>query len=94
MANTLIPFEERSLTPQDVERLDARRRRGQLFLVIGFQCLIISTLLTIWSGQDFTYSPGLHHPVGYWNIVTFMLAAIFLGYGISLRRGSNEFISY
>lgn len=94
MANNLIPYEERTLTPQDVERLDRRRRRGQLFLVIGFQCLIISTLLTLWSGQDFTYSPGMSHLVGYWNIVTFTLAAIFLGYGIALRRGSNEFISY
>jgi hypothetical protein len=94
MANTLIPFEERTYSPQDVERVDARRRRGQLFLVIGFQCLIVSALLTLWSGQDFTYSPGWMHPVGYWNILTFTLSAVFLLTGIRLRRGSNEFISY
>ena len=29
MANTLIPVEERTLTPQEVELLDKRRRRGQ-----------------------------------------------------------------
>jgi len=94
MANTTIPAEERSLTPEQVEQLDRRRRRGQLFLVIGFQCLIVSTLLTLWSGQDATYSPGWAHPVLYWNALTFTLSAIFLIAGVSLKRGSNEFISY
>ena len=42
MANTLLPIEERNLTPDEVEALDRRRRRGQLFLVVGFQCLIIA----------------------------------------------------
>ena len=32
MANTLLPIEERNLTPDQVELLDRRRRRGQLFL--------------------------------------------------------------
>ena len=94
MANTLIPVEERSLTPEQVELLDRRRRRGQLFLVIGFQCLIVAILMTIWSGQDATYSPGLARPMVYWNAVTFVLAAFFLISGISMRRGSTEFISY
>jgi hypothetical protein len=94
MANTLIPVEERSLTPEQVEKLDARRRRGQLFLVLGFQCIIVSTLLTLWSGQDLTYSPGWVHPIFYWNCTTGLLAVIFLLTGISLRRGSTEFISY
>jgi len=94
MANLLIPAHERNLTPDEVEALDRRRRRGQLFLVIGFQCLIVSCLLTLWSGQDFTYSPGWMHPVGYWNLFTGALAVIFLLSGISLRRGSTEFISY
>jgi hypothetical protein len=94
LANTLIPIEERSLTPEQVELLDRRRRRGQLFLVIGFQCLIISTLLLLWSGQDATYSPGWIMPMVYWDIVTFTLAMFFLITGISLRRGSTEFISY
>jgi len=50
MANTLLPIEERNLTPEEVELLDKRRRRGQLFLVIGFQCLIVCTLVTVWAG--------------------------------------------
>ena len=94
MANTLIPAEERNLTPEEVEALDRRRRRGQLFLVIGFQCLIVATLLTLWSGQDLTYSPGWARPMFYWDAITFTLAAIFLVNGVRLRRGLNEFISY
>jgi hypothetical protein len=94
MANTLIPAEERNLTPEEVEALDRRRRRGQLFLVICFQCLIVATLLTLWSGQDATYSPGWARPMVYWDATTFTLAVIFGLTGIHLRRGSNEFISY
>ena len=94
MANTLIPIEERILTPEQVELLDRRRRRGQLFLVIGGQCLIVAVLMTLWSGQDATYSPGWAHPMVYWNAITFLLATIFIAGGLSLRRGSNEFFSY
>lgn len=94
MANHLIPMEERSLTPDEVQRLDRRRRRGQLFLVICFQCIIISTLLTLWSGQDATYSPGWHRPMLYWNAITVVLAIFFGLAGLRLRRGSNEFFSY
>ena len=94
MANTLIPIEERTLTPEQVERLDRRRRRGQLFLVISGQCLLVAVLLTLWSGQDWTYSPGWARPMVYWNAITLALAAFFLVAGLQLRRGSNEFISY
>jgi hypothetical protein len=94
MANMLIPAEERNLTPEEVEHLDRRRRRGQLFLVISFQCIIVSTLLTLWTGQDLTYSPGWMHPIAYWNATTVILAIVFGLNGIRLRRGSNEFISY
>ncbi|MDE3104980.1 MAG: hypothetical protein KGK08_07375 [Acidobacteriota bacterium] len=94
MANTLLPYEERNLTPDEVEQLDRRRRAGQLCLVICFQCLIVSTLLTLWSGQDLTYSPGWAHPMAYWNAITFLGAVIFGLVGIRLRRGSTEFISY
>jgi hypothetical protein len=94
MANTLLPIEERNLTPDEVERLDKRRRRGQLFLVLCFQSLIVSTLLTLWSGQDFTLSPGWTHPVVYWNAITFTAALVFGITGIRLKRGSNEFLSY
>lgn len=94
MANTLIPVEERNLTPDEVEALDRRRRRGQLFLVLCFQCLIVGTLVTLWAGQDVSYSPGLAHPMFYWDALLFALAAIFAVTGIRLRRGSNEFLSY
>jgi hypothetical protein len=94
MANTLLPIEERNLTPDEVELLDKRRRRGQLFLVIGFQCLIVFSLVTLWAGQDFTLSPGWAHPMVYWDAITGGLSLIFLLAGIRLRRGSNEFISY
>jgi hypothetical protein len=94
MANTLIPVEERDLTPDDVEQLDRRRRRGQLFLVLGLQCLLVSCLLLLFSGQDATYSPGWIHPMLYWDLTTFTLSVVFLTIGVSLKRGSNEFISY
>jgi hypothetical protein len=94
MANTLIPVEERTLTPDQVDQLDKRRRRGQMFLVVGLQCLLISCLLLLFSGQDATYSPGWAHPMVYWNVTTFTLSAIFLIAGVSLKRGSNEFFSY
>lgn len=94
MANLLLPPEERNLTPEQVELLDRRRRRGQLFLVICFQCLIVGTLLTLWSGQDLTYSPGWAHPMAYWNAITFALAVFFGLAGLRLRRGSTEFLSY
>jgi len=94
MANLLLPIEERNLTPDQVELLDKRRRRGQLYLVICFQCIIVSTLLSLWSGQDLTVSPGWVHPVFYWNMTTATLALIFGVAGVRLRRGSNEFISY
>jgi hypothetical protein len=94
MANTLIPVEERSLNSAEVEALDRRRRRGQLFLVLCFQCLIIGTLVTLWSGQDLAYSPGFARPMFYWDAILFTLAIIFGVTGVRLRRGSNEFLSY
>lgn len=94
MANTLIPVEERNLTPDEVAHLDRRRRRGQMFLILGLQCLLVSGLLLLFSGQDATYSPGWIHPMVYWNLTTFVLSLVFLAIGVSLKRGSNEFISY
>jgi len=94
MANTLLPIEERNLTPEEVEHLDRRRRRGQACLVIAFQCIIVFTLVTLWAGQDFTLSPGWHHPMVYWDAITGLLAVIFGLTGIRLRRGLNEFFSY
>jgi len=94
MANTLLPIEERNLTPDQVERLDKRRRRGQLFLVLCFQTLIIGTLVTLWAGQDWTLSPGWTKPMVFWDAIMFTLSLIFGFTGVRLKRGSNEFISY
>ena len=94
MANALLPIEERSLTPDEVELLDKRRRRGQLFLVLCLQCTIVGSLVTLWSGQDFTLSPGWTHPMVYWNAAVFVAALVFGVVGVRLKRGSNEFISY
>jgi apolipoprotein N-acyltransferase len=94
MANMLIPVQERHLTPLEVEALDRRRRRGQLMLVLCGMCVLVGTLVLCWSGQDATYSPGWARPMVYWNIILFVLAAIFFVAGIALRRGTNEYMSY
>lgn len=91
MANTLLPIEERNLTPEQVELLDRRRRRGQVCLVICFQMIIVTTLLTVWAGQDLTYSPGFAHPMAYFMFLTGTLAVVFGLAGITLRRGMPEF---
>ena len=94
MANTLLPLEERNLTPEQVERLDRRRRRGQLFLVLCLQTFIVGTLVTLWSGQDWVLSPGWTKPMVYWNSLMYVLSLIFGIAGIRLKRGSDEFLSY
>lgn len=94
MANTLLPYVERSLTPGDVEVLDRRRRKGQLFIVIGVQCLIVGLLVTLWAGQDATLSPGWLKPMVLWDSIAFGSAAFMILIGMGLRRGSNEFLSY
>jgi hypothetical protein len=94
MANTLIPIEERGLTPDEVGALDARRRRGHFLIVMGFQTLIISIILTVWAGQDATYSPGWAHPMLYWDLLLFIISMTCFTVGLRLRRGLNEFFSY
>ena len=94
MANLMIPAAERTLTPLEVARLDRRRRRGHLLLVLGLQFTVVATLLTLFSGQDATYSPGWAHPMLYWNIVVGIAAAVCFIAGLQLRRGMNEFFSY
>lgn len=94
MANMLIPVEERNLTPEQVELLDRRRRRGQLFLTLCLQCLVVATLVTIWAGQDWTLSPNGMHPMVYWDAIMFAAALFFGVAGVRLRRGSTEFLSY
>ena len=94
MANTILPVEERNLTPDEVAALDRRRRRGQFCLVMGFQFTIICILVTLWSGQDLTYAPGWHHPMFFWDCILGVAAVIAFVNGIRLRRGINEFFSY
>ena len=81
MANTVLPAEERDLSPAQMDQLDRRRRRGQLLLVMGTQFLLIAILVTLWAGQDATYSPGWAHPMLYWDILLFVLAADLLRVG-------------
>jgi hypothetical protein len=94
MANTLLPAEERHLTPAEVDALDRRRRLGQTLLVLSYQFLIIAVLVTCWAGQDWTYSPGWTKPMVYWDALLFLLAITCFVRGNRLRRGINEFFSY
>ena len=94
MANTLLPPEERNLTPDEVEQLDRRRRRGHMFLILCLQFFVVGTLVTVWSGQDLTYSPNWVHPMAYWNAFLYIAALFFGIVGLRLRRGLTEFISY
>ena len=79
MANSLLPPEERYLTPDQVEALDKRRDLGHTFLVIA-------AILLLWVGQDLTYSPGWAHPIFYYFLVALAIIAVFGIAGILLRR--------
>jgi len=88
MANTLIPVEERNLTPNQVEALDKRREWGLTLQVIAGQFAVIAVLLSLWVGQDLTYSPGWAHPMAYYMAVAL---AIVFGCGVTgtiMRRGT------
>jgi hypothetical protein len=92
MANLNIPLEERNLTPDEVEKLDNRRRWGLTCQVLAGQFAIFAVLLTLWSGQDATYSPGWVHPMVYYDILCAILAFAFFGYGAHLKRGNLDFL--
>ncbi len=83
--------EESHFSPAQVEAVDKRRQWGLNFLVISGQFAFFAVLLTLWSGQDATYSPDWLHPMFYYNIVTFALALAFGAYGLYLRRGAPEY---
>ncbi len=93
MANMNIPAEERNLTPDQIEALDKRRQWGLTCQIIAGQFAFFAILLTIWSGQDATYSPGWDRPMVYYNILTAVLAVAFGIYGTYLKRGRTEFAS-
>ena len=88
MANTLLPLEERNLTPDQVEALDKRRDLGHTFLVIAGQFSVISTILLLWVGQDLAYSPGWAHPMAYYFCLLLVLIAFFGITGLVLRKGT------
>jgi hypothetical protein len=91
MANTLLPLAEQSLTPNQVERLDKRRNRGFVLMVISGQFGIITTLLLVWLVQDLTYSPGWAHPVAYYFAFSLLVSGLSGLTGAYLRRGAPEF---
>jgi hypothetical protein len=91
MANTLIPVYERDLTPNQVERLDKRRNRGFMFMVIAGQFAIISVILLLWLVQDVTYAPGWAHPILYYFIFALLVTGFCGMTGAYLRRGAPEF---
>jgi hypothetical protein len=63
MANLSIPLEERSMTPQQIDALELRRRKGALLLTIAGQFTVISVLLCAWAGSDLVWSPGWAKPM-------------------------------
>jgi archaellum biogenesis protein FlaJ (TadC family) len=88
MANSLLPPEERNLTPDQVEALDKRRDLGHTFLVIAGQFSVIAIILLLWVGQDLTYSPGWAHPMAYYFFLVLLLIAAFAIVGLILRKGT------
>jgi hypothetical protein len=88
MANSLLPPEERNLTPDQVEALDKRRDFGHTLLVIAGQFTVIATILLLWVGQDLTWSPGWAHPIAYYFAVALAIIAVCGVAGILLRRGT------
>ncbi|MGD0097712.1 MAG: hypothetical protein ABSB60_14560 [Terracidiphilus sp.] len=88
MANTLLPLEERNLTPDQVEALDKRRDLGHTLLVIAGQFAVIATVLLLWIGQDLTWSPGWAHPIAYYFAIVLAIIAVCGIAGILLRRGA------
>ena len=88
MANSLLPLEERNLTPDQVEALDKRRDLGHTFLVMAGQFSVIATVLLLWVGQDLSYSPGWAHPMAYYFGFALAIIAVCGGLGVFLRRGA------
>jgi archaellum biogenesis protein FlaJ (TadC family) len=88
MANTLLPPEERNLTPDQVEALDKRRELGHALLVIAGQFAVIATVLLLWVGQDLTYSPGWAHPMAYYFAIAVILVVGFGITGLVMRKGT------
>ena len=91
MANLSIPLEERNMTPQQVDALELRRRKGALLLTIAGQFTVISVLLCAWAGSDFVWSPGLAKPMDIYLIVALTIVLVCGTSGVVMRRGTPEF---
>jgi membrane protein required for beta-lactamase induction len=91
MANTLLPVKEQTLTPTEVARLDKRRSRGLMLMVVSGQFALITVVLLLWLVQDVTYAPGWAHPILYYFIVAVLISGISGMSGVYLRRGAPEF---
>ncbi len=91
MANTLLSLEERNLNPNQVERLDQRRNRGFMLMVIAGQFGIIASVLLLWIVQDLTYAPGWAHPIFYYFVFALVVSGVSGLAGAYLRRGAPEF---
>jgi hypothetical protein len=90
MANSLLPPEERDLTPDQVEALDKRREWGHTLLVLAGQFAVIATVLLLWVGQDLTYSPGWIHPMAYYFVIAIGLVVVLGLAGLILRSGTHR----
>jgi len=88
MANSLLPPEERNLTPDQVELLDKRREWGHTLLVIACQFAVIATVLLLWVGQDLQYSPGWVNPMAFYFGIACTLVVILGLTGLILRSGT------
>jgi hypothetical protein len=88
MANSLLPPEERNLTPDQVEALDKRRDLGHTFLVIAGQFAIIAVVLLLWVGSDLSYSPGWAHPMAYYFCIAIGIVVVLGISGMVMRRGT------
>ena len=89
MANSLLPPEERNLTPDQVEALDKRRELGHTLLVIAGQFSVIATVLLLWVGQDLSYSPGWAHPMAYYMAIALGIVFVCGVTGTVMRRGTR-----
>ena len=79
------------MTPAEVEAVDRRRQWGLNFMVISGQFGFFAVLLTLWAGQDLTYSPGYIRPMFLYDALCFTMATGFGLYGMYLRKGQPEF---
>jgi hypothetical protein len=88
MANLSLPPEERNLTPDQVEALDKRRDWGLTLQVIAGQFAVICVVLSLWVGQDLTYSPGWAHPMAYYMAIALTIVLVCGATGTIMRRGT------